>query len=91
VSNSDDQFADLIASLDSDRIAVEAVAGAAHDLAADLEQALVDLHEQEPYAFGEEAERVDLEIRMAEFALRKLSRMFDLIAELDAARDDDKL
>jgi hypothetical protein len=86
--NIDDGFADLIAGLDAERIAMAAVEGAAHDLTAELEWALRSLREHEHDVVGDEAEQVQLEIQLAEFALRKLARMFDVLAAIDAERED---
>jgi len=78
----DDRFTHLIAGIDTHRIAVAAVEGAAHDLTASLRSALRDLREAEHRAVGYEAEQVRLEIEMAEFALGKLNRMFETLAAL---------
>jgi len=84
--HTDHRFANLVGELDADQIAVAAVQGAAYDLAADLEHALVWLHERERDAVGYEAEEVQLEINMARLALRKLNRMFDSLDAIEAAR-----
>jgi hypothetical protein len=83
--HTDHRFAHLVGELDANQIAVAAVQGAAYDLAADLEHALVWLREREHHAVGEEAEEVQLEINMAKLALRKLSRMFDSLDAFEAA------
>jgi pyrroloquinoline quinone (PQQ) biosynthesis protein C len=84
--HTDHHFAHLVGELDADQIAVAAVQGAAYDLAADLERALVWLHEREHHAVGHEAEEVQLEINMAKHALRKLNRVFDSLDAIETAR-----
>ena len=84
----DDRFAHLIRELDGAQITAAAIEGAVHDLAAHLERVLLELREREYNAVGYEVEEVQLEIKMAEFALGKLSRMFDTLAAIEAGRGD---
>jgi hypothetical protein len=83
----DDDFADVIGGLNADRITVAAVEGAVHDLAGELEWALRALRDLEADPIGYNTDQVRLQVRMAEFALRRLCCMFDTLAALDAERE----